>query len=299
VTTVNRAASIRARLLSKARDEHEEFEVMITRYGLERFLYRLGASKHREFFVLKGALLFDLWFDLPARPTRDIDLLGFGSDDINRMVEVMREVCAIASDDGVVFDPESVKASEIRKQAHYPGVRLKLHGSLDRALCRVQLDVGFGDAVTPGPIDAIFPVLLSDLAAPALQVYPVDTVVAEKLDAIITLGMANTRLKDYFDLWILARAASLDAQTLRDAVAATMDRRRTSWPSAIPLGLTDEFVSEVAKQTQWSVFLAKNKLDVVPLGEAVKLIRELLLPMLALPAPAWIASGEWRDGKWN
>jgi predicted nucleotidyltransferase component of viral defense system len=299
MTTANSAASIRARLLSKARNEHQEFEAVLTRYGLERFLYRLGASQHRDQFLLKGALLFDLWFGLPARPTRDIDLLGFGSDDIDRMVEVMRGVCAIPSDDGVVFDPASVKASEIRKQAYYPGVRLKLQGRLDRALCSVQLDVGFGDAVTPGPVVAVFPVLLPNLAPPTLQVYPVYTVVAEKLDAIVTLGMANTRLKDYFDLWILAKSSTFEAQTLHDAVAATLERRRTSLPSAVPLGLTDIFVSDMTKQTQWSAFLGRNKLDAVSLGEAVELIRGWLLPMLSVPPPQWIANGEWRDAKWN
>ena len=299
MTTASRAASIRARLLSKARDEHQEFEAVLTRYALERFLYRLSVSQHREQFLLKGALLFDLWFDVPSRPTRDIDLLGFGSEDMDELADVIREVCAIPADDGVVFDPSSVGTAEIRKQARYPGIRVKLQGHLDGALCSVQVDVGFGDAVTPGPVVSMFPVLLPDIAAPNLQVYPVYTVVAEKLEAIITLGMANSRLKDYFDLWVLARSSNFDAETLRNAVTATLDRRGTSRPSAIPLGLTDEFVSDMTKQTQWSTFLRKNKLDAVSLAEALELIRGLLLPVLSVPGHEWIANGEWSNGSWS
>lgn len=201
----NVAASVRSRLLNKARAEKLDFNLLLTRYALERMLYRLSISKQRDQFLLKGALLFDLWFDIPHRPTHDADFLGFGSAEIPHIESLFREVCQIEADDGIVFQAESVKADEIRKEANYAGVRVTLLALLDGARCPVQLDIGFGDAVVPGPDEVLYPVILGDMAEPHLRVYPRYTVVAEKLEALTSLGMLNSRMKDYFDLWILAR----------------------------------------------------------------------------------------------
>ena len=223
MTVVNMGASIRDRLLSKARAEKLDFNLLLTRYALERMLYRLSISQHREQFLLKGALLFDLWFDVPHRPTHDIDFLGFGAADISRLEAVFRDICRIESPDGMVFQPDSVKGAEIRKEANYSGIRLTLMGLLDSARCPVQIDVGFGDAVVPGPEDARYPIILPGMPEPQLRVYPRYTVVAEKLEALTSLGMLNSRMKDFFDLWVLAKHSDFDGSVLSQAVAATFD----------------------------------------------------------------------------
>jgi predicted nucleotidyltransferase component of viral defense system len=275
--TANRAASIRARLLNRARAEKADFNLMLTRYSLERLLYRLSISPWADQFLLKGALLFDLWFDQPHRPTRDIDLLGFGPADIATLTSVFRQICAQHADDGMVFDQASVLAAEIREEANYGGVRVTLLGALDGARCSVQVDVGYGDVVTPEPELVQFPPLLDDVAAPSLRAYPVYTVIAEKYEAIVSLGMANTRMKDYFDLWFLATYAEIDAATLRRAVQATFERRGTNMSLAMPTGLTDAFATDSIKHQQWRAFLAKSKLVAPELAEVVARLRHMLL----------------------
>ena len=250
-----------------------DFNLLLTRYALERMLYRLSISKQRDQFLLKGALLFDLWFDIPHRPTHDADFLGFGSAEIPHIESLFREVCQIEADDGIVFQAESVKADEIRKEANYAGVRVTLLALLDSARCPVQLDIGFGDAVTPAPKLVDYPVLLTGLPAPQLRAYPKYTVVAEKLHAVCLLGMANTRMKDYFDLWVLLTEGGLDAAELQRAVEATFARRKLALPLAVPMGLSDAFAQDAAKQRQWSAFLKKNQLQALNLGETVALLR--------------------------
>lgn len=229
----NLGASIRDRLLNKARSEKLDYNLLLTRYALERMLYRLSISGQRDQFLLKGALLFDLWFDVPHRPTHDADFLGFGSAEISHVEALFQDICRIEVEDGIVFQPDSVKAAEIRKEANYAGVRVTLMGLLDSARCPVQVDIGFGDAVVPGPDEAQYPVILGEMPAPQLRVYPRYTVVAEKLEALTSLGMLNSRMKDYFDLWVLARYTDFNGAVLSQAVAATFDRRRTAIPKAI------------------------------------------------------------------
>jgi hypothetical protein len=274
--TTNRAASIRARLLNRARVEKADFNLMLTRYSLERLLYRLSVSPWADQFLLKGALLFDLWFDQPHRPTRDIDLLGFGSSEINHVSEVFQQICTQPSDDGIIFDQASVQAAPIRKEANYEGLRITLIGTLDNARCSVQIDVGYGDAVTPAPELVQFPTLLEDVAAPSLRAYPVYTVIAEKYEAIVSLGMANTRMKDYFDLWFLATYAEIDDAVLLQAVQATFSRRRTDVPTNVPMGLAGAFATSPIKQQQWRAFLSKSKLEAPDLNEVIVRLRRLL-----------------------
>jgi predicted nucleotidyltransferase component of viral defense system len=196
----NVAASVRARLLNVAKAQGVDFNQVLVRFALERILYRLSQSEHADRFLLKGALLFTLWYDMPHRATRDADLLGFGASDPASLAQTFRDIASITVDDGIVFDPASVVAEEIRKDAGYAGAHILISGELAKARCKTQIDIGFGDAVTPGPVDATYPVLLGDLPAPRLRTYPVYTVVAEKLHAIALLGMTNSRMKDYLDV---------------------------------------------------------------------------------------------------
>jgi Nucleotidyl transferase AbiEii toxin, Type IV TA system len=275
-TAKNVAASVRARLLNRAKEQDMDYNLILTRYALERLLYRLSVSPWAEGFLLKGALLFELWFDQPHRPTRDMDLLGFGSSDVAGLVTVFSTVCALPHEDGIVFDPATVRASEIRKEANYAGVRITLMGLLDGARCAVQIDVGYGDAVTPDPERVSYPVLLSGMLAPQIRAYPRYTVVAEKYQAMVSLGMVNTRLKDYFDVWFLTQRAPLDPAVLLQAIAATFARRGTPLPLSLPMGLSDMFAKDPSKQKQWAAFLQKNKLQAPQLDTLVSDLRAAL-----------------------
>ena len=292
----NISASVRDRLLNKARAEKLDYNLLLTRYALERMLYRLSISKQRDQFLLKGALLFDLWFDVPHRPTHDADFLGFGSAEIPHIEEIFRDICRIEVEDGIAFQPDTVKAAEIRKEANYAGVRVTLLGMLDSARCPVQIDIGFGDAVVPGPDEVHYPVILGEMPEPHLHVYPRYTVVAEKLEALTSLGMLNSRMKDYFDLWILAKHSDFDGQILSRAVAATFDRRRTAVPTGVPIGLSDEFINDAQKGKQWQGFLRKNALDPMSLATVVVDLRDFLMPVLAAIAAGGSHDYPWRAG---
>nr|WP_315188093.1 nucleotidyl transferase AbiEii/AbiGii toxin family protein [uncultured Albidiferax sp.] len=276
------AASVRARLLQIAKAEQTDFNAVLVRFALERFLYRLGQSAHAERFVLKGAMLFNLWYAMPHRPTRDVDLLGFGASDLGGIAQAFREIVSVPTADGLVFDAASVAVDEIRKNAGYAGARVLVSAELARARCKVQVDVGFGDAVTPGPVDASYPVLLPDFPAPQLRTYPVYTVVAEKLHAIVLLGMTNTRVKDYLDLSVLLEREALDPATLAAAIAATFARRGTVLPTDTPMGLSDEFAHDASRQALWAAFLKKNALQAAPLPSVVAVLRAALMPALHL-----------------
>lgn len=292
----NRAASVRARLPDYSRETGQEFNQVLTRYAIERFLYPIGVSPYAEQFMLKGALLFDLWFDIPHRATRDADLLGFGSAELSRIETIFQELCRIEYPDGMVFRPESVKVDEIRKEARYDGVRVVLLGYLSGARCLVQVDIGFGDAVTPEAEDVRYPVILKDFAQPTMRAYPRYTVVAENLDAVYSLGMANSRMKDYFDLYTLARYMDFDGVTLGRAVKATFERRRTVVVDSAPIGLTDVFSEDSQKQTQWQAFLRKNGIESVSLGEVVAFLAGFLLPVANAILQSDVFSHEWKAG---
>jgi hypothetical protein len=269
----NLAASVRVRLKQHSDATKQDFNLTLTHYGLERLLYRMSVSEYASNFLLKGALLFTLWYDLPHRPTRDADLLGFGPDDIDTAVTTFRNICQIPGEDGVVFDPTTVKGSVIRKEAGYGGVRIDIQAKLDGARIALQVDIGFGDAVTPAPQAISYPVLLDDFPAPQLRAYPKYTVVAEKFHAVCLLGMINTRMKDYFDLWVLLDDSTLDQAEIRRAIEATFERRKLPMPTAVPVGFADVFAADAAKQTQWNAFLKKNRLEAIALADMVDALR--------------------------
>lgn len=270
------AASVRARLLNVAKAQHVDFNQVLVRFALERILYRLSQSEHADRFLLKGALLFTLWYDMPHRATRDADLLGFGASDLDSVTRTFRGIAGVTVDDGIVFDPASVVAEEIRKDAGYGGARVLISGELAKAGCKTQIDIGFGDAVTPAPVDAIYPVLLADLPAPRIRTYPVYTVVAEKLHAIALLGMTNSRMKDYFDLSVLLERETLDIDLLAQAIHATFERRGMAVPTYLPIGLADEFSHDASRQALWQAFLKKNELAHQPLVAVVDRLRTAL-----------------------
>ncbi len=283
----NRAASIRQRLLNRARQEQLPFDAVLNRFGRERLLYRIGISEYREQFLLKGAMLFALssdirfWSsgDMPHRPTRDMDLLGFGPGELHVLERVFNEIVQQPVDDGLRFEP-AVQAKEIRKEANYGGARVLLMASLEQARIPLQVDIGFGDLVTPAAEQIDYPVLLEELNPPCLGAYPVYTVVAEKLQAIVSLGMVNSRLKDYFDLQVLLDREQLDQLVLVEAVGRTFAVRSTPLPQRVPLGLSIEFADDANKQTQWRAFLKRNELDALPLPEVVAQLRAWLMPVL-------------------
>jgi len=261
----NTAASVRDRLLALARERGEDFQLLLTQYGLERLLYRLSQSGYRDRFILKGAMLFILWGDQPHRPTRDVDFLGFGDSSEAGLQAIFCELCDIpVEDDGMTFMADSVQVEAIRDETEYGGIRVRLIGDLAGARMPIQADIGFGDAVTPEARETEYPTLLGNLA-PHLRTYPRETVVAEKYQALVNLGMANSRMKDFYDLWVIAREFDFDGLILSEAIRNTFSRRRTPLPEHTPSGLSSEFYEDAQKNTQWNAFLRKGMLVTAPL----------------------------------
>ena len=260
------------------RQEQVPFDAVLNRFGRKRLL-RIGISEYRQKFLLNGAMLFALWYDMPHRPTRDMDLLGFGPGELFVLQRVFREISQQPVDDGLRFS-ETVQAEEIRKEASDAGARVILNAPLEQARIPLQVDIGFGDAVTPAAEEVEYPVLLEDLSPPRLGAYPVYAVIAEKLEAIVQLGMVSSRLKDYFDLQVLLEREQLDELMLAEAVRRTFAVRSTQLPQQVPLGLSSEFGDDQGKQGQWRAFLERNDVPEVPLSLVVAQIREGLMPVL-------------------
>ena len=292
--TANRSASVLARLLNLARQRGDEYNLLLNRFALERLLCRVAASPHAERFLLKGALLFSLWYDQPHRPTRDADLLGFGPDDAQTLIATFRDIAAIDLDDGIAFDPQSVRVDSIRDDNRYGGLRVRLNGRIANVRCALQIDVGFGDAVTPEPQTVVLPALLDDLAAPMLKVYPVYTVIAEKYHAMTILGLANSRMKDFFDIATIARRTDLDGATLARAIGATFARRGSALPTHPPVALTSQFGEADAKQRQWQAFLRKGRIDAGTLAETIDLLHTLLWPASQVAVSTSDANATWQ-----
>jgi predicted nucleotidyltransferase component of viral defense system len=276
------AASVRGKLFNIAKAEGVDFQQILIRYGLERFLYRLSQSQYADQFLLKGALLFSLWYDMPHRPTRDVDLLGFGASDLPTLRETFYEIATISVEDGIHFDAASISIEEIRKDAGYTGARVIMGGELAKARFKTQIDIGFGDAVTPSPVGAVYPVLIADFPAPRLKTYPVYSVISEKFHAIVLLGMTNSRLKDYLDIFVIFEREELDIRILAQAIAATFARREMPVPTEFPIGLSDEFANDASRNALWQAFLMKNGLPGLPLLEVVAALRIKLQAALEL-----------------
>lgn len=278
----NVVASVHQRLIN-LRDTHgEEFNALLTQYAIERFLYRLSQSDLADRFILKGAMLFRVWSGRLHRPTRDLDLLGFGDSTPEAIADAVRQVLAVpVPNDGLIFDADSVVAEEIREELEYGGIRVKLVARLGKADIPMQIDVGFGDAITPEAQIQTYPTLL-DQDTPRLQMYPPETVVAEKVEASVVLGMTNSRMKDYYDLLVILRTYELAEQQLASAIAATFARRQTPLPTEVPPGLSDEFATDDHIQRLWSEFLRRLEIQDAPedFREIVWSIRSNIWPAI-------------------
>jgi predicted nucleotidyltransferase component of viral defense system len=272
----NVGASVRQRLLNLAQARGQPMELLLTRYALERLLHRLSVSPHRERFVLKGAMLLATWFDEPHRATRDVDLLGFGDAAEDALLGTFQEIMAIELDDGVSFDPKGLRIEAIREEVEYGGSRLRTTATLAGARIPITVDIGFGDAIEPGVEDIDLPVLL-DMPSPHLRAYPRETVIAEKFHAMVVLGRANSRMKDYYDVWMLIDSFELEPQRMRRAIEATFARRNTEIPAAVPDGLSDEFCADASKQRQWDAFARNLNGQVPELDRVVSALRERLM----------------------
>ena len=290
-------ASVRARLLKLAQERAEDFQLVLTRYANERLLYRLAQSPHAERFVLKGATLFTLWTGRPHRATRDLDLLGFGEPSVDGLRTVFAELLAIdVGDDGVVFHAGELDVGLIREDQEYGGIRIVTSAQVKAARVRLQVDVGFGDAVTPEAAVVEFPTLL-DFPAPRLRVYPRETVVAEKLEAMVQLGMANSRMKDFYDLAVLSNLFEFDGELLTRAIRATFERRKTAVPDGLPVALTAEFADDPSKRMQWAAFVRKTGArDVADLPAAVAAIVHFIEQPFAAAAGRGGGLARWPPG---
>ena len=294
----NLPASVRQRLLNESKQRGTSFDYIASLYARERFLARLATSPHKDRLILKGATVFMLWLDAP-RATRDLDFLGLGEFTPEAAVAITREILEVEMDDGLLFDATSVTAEAIRDHDEYHGVRVHLTARLDTARIRVQLDIAVGDIVTPAARHASLPVVLDSFSAPRIKVYPPETIIAEKLHAMVKLGVANSRMKDFFDVYVLSQERSFDGELLVKAVTRTFRRRKTAVP-ATPFALTEEFYRDRQRQTQWRAFLRKSDVKAPEdFGEIGKRLRVFLRPLLQSIENGVGGPGTWKSPRWR
>lgn len=298
----NVSASVRTRLLNRSREKGEDFQFLLQRYAAERFLHRLGESEHRGRLVLKGAMLLALWGESTYRPTRDLDFTGRGDSRQGNVDSVIRAICsAPVVDDGVVFDAETMGMEPFHEHLEYSGVRAHFWSRVGSARMRVRIDIGFGDAIQPPPIDAHYPTLLEGSPRPWIRAYPPEAVVAEKLHAMVLLGEQNSRYKDFYDIYSIAKYVSFTAERLTRSIITTFERRRTAISADLPLSLTPQFYAEPDRAAQWRAYLIRNSLPGAPddfrvVGDIIQAF--LVGPWLALErgsaiSGAWATGGPW------
>jgi predicted nucleotidyltransferase component of viral defense system len=277
----NIAASVKDRLLSLARAQGRVFDILLVRFALERLLFRLSHSAHRDRFILKGGMLVTQWLDHDNRETRDIDFLGFGPDDEDEIKATFADIMMVDAADGLVFDVDALAASPIREELEYGGIRLKTSAYLERTRIPVTLDIGFGDALPDGGQIIDYPSLL-DMERANIRSYPPEAVLAEKFQAIVALGLANGRMKDFYDLWALPKVLPIDADTLAPAVAATFQRRQTALPDGVPPGLSSAMAEDEQAQRRWRAFIGSLELQPIDFGDVLKDIWALLEPVCVM-----------------
>ncbi|MDR6306026.1 putative nucleotidyltransferase component of viral defense system [Nitrobacter vulgaris] len=273
----NIGASVRARLLQVAKASGQSFDLVLTRFALERLLFRLSQSPHADRFVLKGAMLMMSWFEDPYRGTRDLDLLGFGDPEPEAMLATFRDILALNDDDGVEFDVGALRVDRIREELEYGGLRLRTTASISGARINLTIDIGFGDAMEPGAEMLDYPTMLA-FPAPRLRAYARETVIAEKFQAMVALGRANSRMKDFYDIWILSKSFDFAGDRLARAIAATFARRETAVPVDLPDALTPAFANDEQKQRQWNAFVRDVSADPGSLEDIVTSLAEFLMP---------------------
>jgi hypothetical protein len=301
--TKNIGASIRQRLLNKARATGRPFSELLQYFAMERFLYRLCKSEHADKFVLKGALMLTAWNAPLLRPTMDIDLLGRTADNVEAMAAIVGQICAgqVEPEDGLVFDAATVQGERIAEAAEYEGVRVRFRATLEAARIQMQLDIGFGDVVVPEAVLTTYPTIL-DLPAPHLLAYSKESAVAEKFEAMVKLGELNSRMKDFFDIWLLSSSFDFDGQRLCEAIEKTFKRRGTVLPDGDPVALTEDFSANPQKEAQWAGFIRRIKLrDVPTLPKIVDELRVFLSPPMRAISTGVHANLKWLAGdrKWS
>ncbi len=293
----NMGQSVFQRLLNRARERGEDFNFVLSRYAMERFIYRLSISPFVSQFILKGAALLFVWKGQNYRVTRDIDLLATDSLNPESAEHVFKEICRVECphNDGMGYSPDSVRAEVIREDNIHDGIRIKLAGNLNTARIPIQIDVGFGDNVTPEPEIVEYPSLL-DVPCPRIKAYPRYTMVAEKLNAMVSLGYANSRMKDFFDIWLLSHLFHFDANTLTKAITGTFSCRDTDFPDGIPFAFTPEFYADAQKKRQWKAFLgnAKPGVKTGELSEVITRISGFIMPVLEA-----LDAGSAKDATWS
>ncbi len=292
-----RAESIRQRLRNELRARGEDVTLGLPRYAVERFLYRLGRSRHRERFVLKGATLFAIW-GTAYRPTRDVDFTGYGSPDAQDVITAFREICNTPDDvDQLVFDTDSITAEPIRDGSEYDGLRIRIRARLGASDIPIQADVGFGNAIVPGPEEQEYRTILGD-PPPRILAYPPESVVAEKLHAMVMLGERNSRYKDFYDLYAMAGAFHFERPTLVQAVRATFERRSTPVEAALPAALAAPFYAKEARAAQWRAYVDRNHLTEAPadFGRVGDRLTAFLQPVWADVASGTATAGDWQGG---
>ena len=290
-------ASVRQRLLNQSRAQNRPFQELLQYFAMERFLYRLARSPYADQFILKGALLLTAWRAPLSRPTIDIDLAGRTNNDLEHIKEITSAVCqASVEPDGIEFNRDSIEVSRIKEDADYEGVRVQFHATLARARIPMQLDIGFGDIITPGPTEIEYPTML-DFPAPVLRAYPKETVVAEKLEALTALGLLNSRMKDYYDLALLSRMYPFDGERLADAILATFRHRGTTIETE-PIGLTPAYCDDPARVLQWRAFVRRSRFgeESGDLTRLIEQIKPFLLPVLSRIASDSPFTARWKPG---
>lgn len=298
----NTAASVRARLKNKSLEKNTEFQTLLVRFGNERLLYRLSRSSYKTSFLLKGAALFAVWTGEPHRPTKDIDLLGFGANDIPTLENIFREICEIdGGGDGLEFAKDSIKGAEIRADKVYQGIRLTMRAVLDGARIPLQIDIGFGDAVTPAAETKTLDTIL-DLPKPSLKIYPKETVVAEKFEAMVKLGITNSRMKDFWDVRFLIKEFDFDGALLQKAIRATFAARQTSVPQTFPTALTDAFAENASTTADWTAFIKRSRITSdIDFLAVLESLREFFAPLIEAEAgnanfgKTWTAQKGWES----
>ena len=295
----NVPASVRQRLLDRARTDRRPFNELLQYYAIERFLYRFSLSAHLNRFVLKGALMLRVWDTPEIRPTMDIDMLGITSHKESEIIKQVRDILAVdVEPDGLFFDPDSIKSEQITEDADYEGIRIRFHGSLEKAIIHMQIDIGFGDAVHPGPEIHELPTLL-DFPAPRLNCYSRESSIAEKFEAMVKLGVLNSRMKDFYDIWLLSRLFDFDGVILTEAIRRTFERRGTQLPSEID-AFSDSFID--SKQGQWTAFWKRLNQEHVPkkLQDVVMGTKEFLSPAIFYFSSEKSSPGKWKaSGPWK
>ena len=280
----NIAHSIRDRLMNVSLERKENYQIILIRFAFERFLHRLEKSEYSKRFTLKGAFLFTLWTKQYYRPTQDIDLLTDTSNQPDVIRRIFKEICEVEVEpDGMVFDSGNISVEEIIEGTSYHGLRVKLLATLQKVRIHLQFDIGFGDAVYPSPKEMEYPSLL-DFPKPRVMVYPLESLISEKVEAMVDLGFQNSRMKDFYDVYSLIKIFEIDIASLQRAIAITFERRKTEIPEDIPIALTDEFAYDKEKMEQWRQFIKKNDLSNAPedLFTVIDEIRDFLLPLFTV-----------------